>query len=115
MKNLYAFAFIALFLFSLFVILVANLILLLSAKPLPFFEPDNYEYLLFVNLVLQKHNMFVSNPYLIHQSMGFFEHPGLYLLPSSFAVLFHTSAVVAMHVIYSLFLVLQATLLLIII
>ncbi|MGC9099599.1 MAG: hypothetical protein ACP5HW_03600 [Candidatus Micrarchaeia archaeon] len=89
--------------------------MLLSATPLPFFEPDNYEYLLFVNLVLQRHNLSVSNPFLIYQRQGFFEHPGLYLLPSFFALLFHANAVLAMHAIYSIFLVLQDLLLLIIV
>lgn len=51
---------------------------------MPFMEPDNYEYYLFAQMAvahpaLTQYN--ITNPYLIGAGMGFFEHPGLYLMP----------------------------------
>ena len=48
----------------------------------PFQEPDNYEYLLFANMVQQNGSLNVSNPFLIYPQIGFFEHYGLYETPS---------------------------------
>ena len=48
-----------------------------------FFEPDNFEYLLFSQRAIALHSLNVSNPYLINinGSAGFFEHDGLYQVP----------------------------------
>ncbi len=45
------------------------------------FEPDNYEYFNLVQLMWQQHALSVSNPYLVFPSSGFFENPGLFVLP----------------------------------
>ncbi|MEM4065222.1 MAG: hypothetical protein QW582_03335, partial [Candidatus Micrarchaeaceae archaeon] len=47
----------------------------------PFLEPDDFEYYLFAQLVLSSHNISISNPYLVFPTIGFFEHPGLELMP----------------------------------
>ena len=57
---------------------------LLSAQHMIFFEPDNYEYYLFAKLAIAHPGLTpsnITNPYLIGGSLGFFEHPGLYLMP----------------------------------
>lgn len=51
---------------------------------MPFLEPDNYEYYLFANLAIAHPGLTpsnITNPYLIGGTVGFFEHPGLYLMP----------------------------------
>ena len=58
---------------------------ILNTNPhMPFLEADNYEYYLFAKLaiahpLLSSSN--ITNPYLIGAAQGFFEHPGLYLMP----------------------------------
>lgn len=57
---------------------------LLQAQHMPFLEPDNYEYYLFAKLALAHPPLMpfnITNPYLIGAHAGFFEHPGLYLMP----------------------------------
>ena len=51
---------------------------------MPFLEPDNYEYYLFAQLAISHPGLSpynITNPYLLGAPAGFFEHPGLYLMP----------------------------------
>ena len=55
-----------------------------SGPSMPFYEPDNYEYLLFARLAIAHPGMSIgsiTNPYLIGAPKGFFEAPGLLLMP----------------------------------
>ena len=55
-----------------------------SIPSMPFYEPDNYEYLLFAQLAIAHPSMSIgniTNPYLIGAPKGFFEAPGLLLMP----------------------------------
>jgi hypothetical protein len=55
---------------------------------IPFLEPDNYEYYLFAQLAVAHPALTpanITNPYLINSPVGFFEHPGLYLIPVYFS------------------------------
>lgn len=113
-RKLYAYISFVLFVIAVAAIIISNIYLLNAAHPLPFYEPDNYEYLLFVHLALQQHTLNVSNPYLIHPESGFFEQPGLYQLPYFLSVLGGMSAIVSMHLIYAVFLILLYVLLLVI-
>lgn len=70
--------------------LIAAIVLLISyqlyfaffVNPIaPMLEPDNYIYMTFVSLVIHSHTLNVSNPYLVYPHVGFFEQPGLYLVP----------------------------------
>lgn len=58
---------------------------LLSVNPhMPFLEADNYEYYLFAQLAIAHPGstpLNLTNPYLVGGPPGFFEHPGLYLMP----------------------------------
>jgi len=58
---------------------------LATHAPLSFTEPDNYEYMLFAQEAVAHHTLNASsltNPYLLHDThVGFFEHPGLVLMP----------------------------------
>lgn len=77
---------IGLFAFAVLLLAWYQLSYVLQANPsMPFFEPDNYEYYLFVQLALAHHSLNVSNPYLMFPSSGFFEHPGLLALPYALA------------------------------
>ncbi|MEM3846348.1 MAG: hypothetical protein QXU98_11695, partial [Candidatus Parvarchaeota archaeon] len=64
-------------------LLIGMQIYYIAVSPMsnPFLEPDNYEYYLFAQLVLSSHNISISNPYLVFPTIGFFEHPGLELMP----------------------------------
>lgn len=56
----------------------------ITHKTMPFLEPDNYEYYMFAQLALTHPTLTpynITNPYLINAPQGFFEHPGLYLMP----------------------------------
>ncbi len=55
-----------------------------SSPSMPFYEPDNYEYLLFAQLAIAHPGVAIgniTNPYLIGAPRGFFEAPGLLLMP----------------------------------
>lgn len=59
---------------------------------MPFLEADNYEYYLFANLSIATPTFTpstITNPYLIGAPPGFFEHPGLYLMPVYLYKLIH--------------------------
>lgn len=76
---------IGLFALSVILTLAYQLSYVIGTNPhMPFFEADNYEYYLFAKLALLHPNATpstITNPYLIGAPKGFFEHPGLYLMP----------------------------------
>lgn len=114
-KKRYAQTSLALLIITIIAIIIANGYLLLIAHPLPFYEPDNYEYLIFVQQALIQHSIAISNPYLVHTYVGFFEHPGLYQLPYVLSEFSGLGAIVSMHLIYVGFLLLLYTLILIVV
>src|SRR5271157_1219711 len=72
----------AMFFFAIVLVIGYQIWLLhVTSNQAPYLEPDNYEYLLFANLSIQKGTFNVSNPYLVFAQQGFFEHPGLFEVP----------------------------------
>lgn len=57
---------------------------------MPFFEPDNYIYFIFAKLAIAAHTLnptALTNPYLLGAPHGFFESPGLFVLPALLTML----------------------------
>ena len=76
---------IGLFVLAVILNIVYQAAYLIQANPhMPFLEADNYEYYLFAKLAIMNPSLGpynITNPYLIGAAPGFFEHPGLYLMP----------------------------------
>ncbi len=83
LDNLFLYLSIGVFILSIVLLIIYQSIYILNTHTTqPFLEPDNYMYLLFVHQALLNPNKItISNPYLINDQTGFFEHAGLYLLP----------------------------------
>jgi len=83
--NLLVYCSIALFIVAIALVIAYQALYIIHIHPAqPFFEPDNYIYILFVHQALLHPNttpLTITNQYLINGPRGFFEHAGLYLLP----------------------------------
>jgi hypothetical protein len=69
------------FITSILLLVVYQGAFLFTPSTAPFFEPDNYEYLISVQQVIARGTFNISNPYLVYKVAGYPEAPGLTQVP----------------------------------